>query len=78
MTSEGGGADGISALSYQAGGNPRIRCARRSRESAALGGQSPNAMRTGGLDESAVPGGESPDTMRTAFEGKRRPRGSVL
>ena len=60
MTSEGGGADGISALSYQAGED-------------AL-----NAMRTGGLDESAVPGGESPDTMRTAFEGKRRPRGSVL
>ena len=40
MTSEGGGAEGISALSYQAGG-------------------------------------DASNTMRTAFEGKRRPRGSV-
>ena len=46
-------------------------------ESAVSGGVFLNAMRTGGLNESAVPGGESSNAMRTAFEGKRRPRGSV-
>ena len=56
MTPEGGGAEGISALSYQAGGgclewdaHRRPECERR-----------PYYAMRGGANESAAPGGQSP------------------